>query len=97
MAGLLAWLMGYRLLHRFAGDVAAVRLTVLAIAAAALTTAAETLWHAIATGVDARRILAAHLDVADGPRPAWWVLAAALAAAAAGSCVESRLSGRCPA
>jgi sulfoxide reductase heme-binding subunit YedZ len=84
MFGLLAWLMGYRLLHGFARDITAARLTGLAIAAAALTAAAETLWHAIATGVDARRILAAHLEAAYGLRPAWWVLVAGLAAAAAG-------------
>jgi methionine sulfoxide reductase heme-binding subunit len=84
MFGLFAWLMGYRLIHRFTGDVTARRLIGLAIAAAVLTAAAETCWHAAATGVDARRILAAHLDLAYGLRPAWWVLAAGVAAAAAG-------------
>ena len=83
MCGLLIWLMGYRLIHRFTGDVTAARLVGLAVAAAALTATAETCWHAIATGVDARRILAAHLDIAYGLRPAWWVLGAGVAAAAA--------------
>jgi sulfoxide reductase heme-binding subunit YedZ len=84
MFGLLAWLMGYRLIQRFTGDVTAPRLMGLAVAAAVLTTTAETGWHAAATGVDPRRILAAHLDIAYGLRPAWWVLAAGVAAAAAG-------------
>jgi sulfoxide reductase heme-binding subunit YedZ len=82
MFGLFAWLMGYRLTHRFAGDVTPARLLGLAVAAAALTATAETCWHAAATGVDARRILAAHLDITHGLRPAWWVLAAGVAAAA---------------
>jgi methionine sulfoxide reductase heme-binding subunit len=84
MFGLFAWLMGYRLTHHVTGDVTAVRLMGLAVAAAVLTAAAETLWHAAATGVDARRILAAHFDIVYGLRPAWWVLAAGIAAAAAG-------------
>jgi methionine sulfoxide reductase heme-binding subunit len=81
MFGLLAWLIGYRLMHRFTGDVTATRLVGLAVAAAALTATAEACWHAVATGVDARRILAAHLDITYGLRPAWWVLAAGVAAA----------------
>jgi methionine sulfoxide reductase heme-binding subunit len=85
MFGLFAWLIGYRLIHRFTTDVTAARLVGLAVAAAVLTATAETCWHAAATGVDARRILAAHLDLAYGLRPAWWVLAAGVAAAAAGA------------
>jgi methionine sulfoxide reductase heme-binding subunit len=81
MFGLLAWLMGYRLIHRYARDVTPARLMSLAVTAAVLTATAETSWHAAATGVDARRILAAHLDIAYGLRPAWWVLAAGIAAA----------------
>jgi sulfoxide reductase heme-binding subunit YedZ len=84
MLGLLAWLVGYRLLHRLTGDVTAHALLGLAAACGALTAAAEVAWHAAATGVDPLRILAAHLDVAYGLRPAWWVLIAGLAAAAAG-------------
>jgi sulfoxide reductase heme-binding subunit YedZ len=84
MLGLLVWLMGYRLLHRTTGDVAPSPLLGLAMASAVLTAAAEITWHAVATGVDARRILAAHLDIAYGLRPAWWVLIAGLVAAAAG-------------
>jgi methionine sulfoxide reductase heme-binding subunit len=83
MFGLLAWLVGYRLIHRLTGDVSAGRLLGLAVAAGALTATAETSWHALATGVDPWRLLAAHLDFAYGLRPAWWVLIAGLAAAAA--------------
>src|SRR5260370_42313195 len=82
MFGLFAWLMGYRLIHRFIGEVTAARLMGLAVAAAALTATAETCWHAAATGVDARRPLAAHLHIAHRLRPTWWVLAAGAAAPA---------------
>jgi sulfoxide reductase heme-binding subunit YedZ len=81
MAGLLVWLAGYRLLHR-RGEVGARRLIGLAVVAAAFTALAETTWYAIATGVDPWLILRAHLTVAFGLRPAWWVLIAGLAAAA---------------
>jgi sulfoxide reductase heme-binding subunit YedZ len=85
MFGLLAWLIGYRLVHHHSRDLTPARLVGLAAAAAVLTAAAETAWHAAATGIDAWRILAAHLDMAYGLRPAWWVLSAGLAAAAAGA------------
>jgi methionine sulfoxide reductase heme-binding subunit len=85
LAGLLAWLAGYRLLRRH-GEVGPGRLVVLAVAAASLTAVAETAWHAMATGIDPWRILAAHLDVGFGLRPAWWVLIAGVAAAYARAC-----------
>ena len=84
MFGLLAWLMGYRLLHKRTGDVTPRALAGLAAASGVVTAVAEVAWHAAATGVDPLRILAANLDVAYGLRPAWWVLMAGLAAAAAG-------------
>jgi len=83
MFGLLAWLFGYRLIHNVVGAVTTGRLLGLAVATAALTAAVEAGWHAAATGVDPWRILAAHLEIAVGPRPAWWVLIAGLAAAVA--------------
>jgi sulfoxide reductase heme-binding subunit YedZ len=97
MFGLLVWLIGYRLIHRFTGDVTAARLMGLAVAAAAVTAAAETCWHAAATGVDARRILAAHLDIAYGLRPAWWVLAGGVAAAVPSLTLRSWERGVSPA
>jgi sulfoxide reductase heme-binding subunit YedZ len=84
MLGLLAWLMGYRLLHARTGDVTPLRLVGLAVVCGILTALMEVAWHAAATGVDPLRILAANLDVAYGLRPAGWVLIAGLAAAAAG-------------
>ena len=84
MFGLLAWLMGYRLLHKRTGDVTPRALLGLAAASSVVTAVAEVAWHAAATGVDPLRILAANLDIAYGLRPAWWVLIAGLAAAAAG-------------
>jgi sulfoxide reductase heme-binding subunit YedZ len=85
MFGLLAWLVGYRLIHRLSGDVSARALIGLAVATAALTAVAETSWHAAATGVDPWQVLAAHFDMSDEVRPAWWVLLAGLAAALAGA------------
>jgi sulfoxide reductase heme-binding subunit YedZ len=84
LAGLLVWLSGWRLLRR-RGEVGPAALVGLAVVSAALTAFAETAWHAAATGIDPWRILAAHLDVTFGLRPAWWVLIAGLAAAALGA------------
>jgi methionine sulfoxide reductase heme-binding subunit len=83
MLGLLAWLIGFRLIQRRAGSVTTGHLAALALATAALTAAAEISWHAAATGVDWRLVVAAHLDIAHGLRPAWWVLIAGAAAAMA--------------
>jgi methionine sulfoxide reductase heme-binding subunit len=83
MLGLLIWLVGYRAIQRLAGDVTPRALLGLAAASAAATAVAEAAWHAAATGVDPLRLLAAHFDLADGLRPAGWVLLAGLAAAAA--------------
>ena len=84
MIGLLAWLAGYRIIQRFAGDVSVSRHFALAFGAALLTALAETGWHAAATGIDPWKVLAANLDIVYGLRPAWWVLLAGLAAAVAG-------------
>ncbi len=72
-AGLLLWLLGWRLLP--AGRVRSSPLALLGLAgAAALATAAlEYAWYALATGVPPGRVLAANLDLAFGPRPAVWV------------------------
>jgi methionine sulfoxide reductase heme-binding subunit len=83
MLGLLTWLIGYRVIHRQAGDVTPRALLGLAAASAAGTALAEVTWHAAATGVDPLRLLAAHFDLTNGLRPAAWVLLAGLAAAAA--------------
>jgi methionine sulfoxide reductase heme-binding subunit len=88
MLGLLIWLIGYRAIHRLAGDVTPRALLGLAVASAAATAIAEAGWHAAETGVDPLRLLGAHFDVANGLRPAGWVLLAGLAAAAAATCLR---------
>jgi sulfoxide reductase heme-binding subunit YedZ len=82
MAGLFAWLMGYRVIAPEGGAPGVAALVALAVAAAAATAAVEFAWYALATGIDPWRVLAANLDVAFGFRPAVWVGIAALAAAA---------------
>ena len=83
MAGFLAWLLGYRLAHRVLGEAGLLAQVMLAVVAAAATAGGEAAWYGISTGVDARRVLAANLDVAYGLRPAAWVLVVGLAIAVA--------------
>src|SRR5262245_31133823 len=52
IAGFLAWLLGYRLLHRFAGEVKPWHLLPLAIACASLTAVGEAAWYGVGTGVN---------------------------------------------
>ncbi len=94
MLGFLAWLFGYRLLFRFAGEVTFARLVGLAVLCACLTAVAETTWHAVATGVNAWMIFLANFDFSYDIRPAWWVLAAGLAVAVAGSLWRQRAIAR---
>jgi sulfoxide reductase heme-binding subunit YedZ len=81
MAGLFAWLMGYRVVAPAGGAPGVLALVGLAVAAAGFTAAAEFAWYALATGIDPWRVLAANLDVAFGLRPALWVGGAGLGAA----------------
>ena len=83
MAGFLVWLLGYRLLHRFAGDVTPWHLLALAVASALFTAGGEAAWYSLGTGVDASRVLAVNFDPDMGLRPAAWVLLSGLAVAAA--------------
>jgi sulfoxide reductase heme-binding subunit YedZ len=83
MAGFLVWLLAYRLGHRFIGDMGPWRLAALAILSAVATALGEAAWYGLTTGIDARRVLAANLDVAFGLRPALWVLAVGVAIAVA--------------
>jgi sulfoxide reductase heme-binding subunit YedZ len=84
MLGFLAWLFGYRLLFKFAGEVTSVRLIGLAAVSAALTAVSETTWYAVRTGVDPWLVFSANFDFSYEIRPAWLVLASGLAVAAAG-------------
>lgn len=77
MAGLLTWLLGFRVLarRRTPGPAA---LGALALGAAVATAVIETAWYAVATGAMPLRVLAANLDVSYGLRPALWVLIVSL-------------------
>lgn len=81
-SGLFVWLMAYRLWRSRLGDPSVAGLLVLAVLAALLTAAGETIGIAIARHVPATVIVAAHFDFGIGIRPAWWVLAAGLAVTA---------------
>lgn len=81
MAGLLVWLLGYRVLYWYGGArLAASRpvLVALALGAGLLTALGEAAYFAAFTGVDGMRVLEADLSLAAGLRPAWIVLATAL-------------------
>lgn len=96
MAGLFIALMIYRLALRPRQTWGALRLAVVAVAAAALTALAEFAWYGLASGANPWRVLAANLHLTAGPRPAVIVLAAALALGAAAE-VYRRSGGRLPA
>lgn len=83
MAGFFVGLMGWRLMHAHGLPLDAPRLALAAVVFAVLTAAIEYAWFALATGVDPDRVLAANLQFSYSVRPAWWVLAAGLAAAVA--------------
>jgi sulfoxide reductase heme-binding subunit YedZ len=85
MAGFLVWLLALRVLFRRNGELTPRHLLLLTGAVASATAASEATIYMFTSGVDARRVLLAHFDVAMEVRPAWWVLAAGLAVAAAGS------------
>jgi methionine sulfoxide reductase heme-binding subunit len=87
MAGILAWLILYRLLARWVGVRGRVPLgwvAALGVAAALLTALGEAAYFAIGYGVDPLRVVAANWSLMTGIRPAIVVLALGLAVAAAG-------------
>lgn len=73
MAGLLLWLLGYRLLAPKGGAPGLGRLALLALGAALGTALVEAGWYAVATGVPPLPVLQANLDIDFGLRPALWV------------------------
>lgn len=81
MSGFFFWLMGYRLLARFGHKQGLVPLLTLAVAAPLATAFVEVAWYGLATGVPWQRVALANLDFSYTIRPAWWVMAAALAVA----------------
>ncbi len=81
MAGLLMWLLGYRILYWRGGTrLATSRSALLGLAGAAglLTAFGEASYFALFTGIDPVQVLAADLSLAGGLRPAWIVAAIAL-------------------
>ena len=79
MAGFLMWLLGYRIMQKRRRDVSLLRLTALAVIAAALTAPLETFWYHFRSNVPIDRIFFANFDFSYVIRPMWWVLAAGLA------------------
>lgn len=87
MAGIYAWLMGYRLLARFVavrGRVPIVWLGPLGIVAAILTGLGEAGYFWVVRGVDPLRVIPANWSLLTGVRPAAVVFGLALAVMAAG-------------
>ena len=82
-SGLFVWLMAYRLWRWRLGDPSPAGLVMLALAAAVLTAAGEVVGISIAFHAPPTVVAQAQFDFDAGIRPAWWVLAAGLAVAAA--------------
>ena len=85
-AGLVVWLMGYRLLARWRGEGALtpVWLTILSLGAAILTMLGDFFTIVVQAGAPISFLLPPYVDPAfqfDPVRPAWWVLAAGLVVA----------------
>ncbi|HEV2336721.1 MAG TPA: protein-methionine-sulfoxide reductase heme-binding subunit MsrQ [Stellaceae bacterium] len=88
MAGIYAWMMGYRMLARTAGVRGRLPLAwlgALGIAAAILTGLGEATYFWVAHGVDPLRVIAANFSLVTGVRPAAVVFGLALAVTAAGA------------
>jgi len=86
MAGIYAWLMGYRLLSRVAavrGRLPVAWIAALGLAAGLLTALGEAAYFRLALGVDPVRVLGVNLSLAAGLRPAVVVALLGLAVAAA--------------
>jgi methionine sulfoxide reductase heme-binding subunit len=78
VAGFVFWLLGYRLMHRYTGEVTYLRAILLTAVATTLTAVAEAGWYGATTGVAAWRVFSVNLDWTMAMRPAHWVLAAGL-------------------
>jgi sulfoxide reductase heme-binding subunit YedZ len=88
MAGLLAWLLGYRLLHRFLAvrqRLALHWVAALSIAAGALTALGEMIYFWLAYGAPWMRVLSANWSLDLGVRPAVAVLGLGLVVTLAGT------------
>lgn len=96
-AGLLTWLLGYRLLAwwRDTNELSALHLLGLAVVVSVLTFAGEAIGIGITFGVSPLRVLDSIFDVDAGIRPGWQVLAAGLAVVAL-DVVRARWNSRSP-
>lgn len=74
MAGLLAWLLFFRVTQKYFRDIRLPHLIGLVIASVLFTVAAEALWYGLLTGVNWQRVLQANLLFPDVVRPSWVVL-----------------------
>ena len=74
MAGLLFWLLAYRLVQKRLREVTVPALLALAFTSTLFTMLAEAAWYGVLTGISPLRILAANFDPTMDVRPAWWVL-----------------------
>jgi sulfoxide reductase heme-binding subunit YedZ len=84
MAGFFILLIFYRLAHWRGLSLASLPvLLAIAVLGGIATAAVEYSWYGLATGVPPGRVLAANLQFSFSIRPAWWVLAAGTAIAAA--------------
>lgn len=81
LAGILGWLLVWRLLARRSGGLSPLGLFVLSLFAAVTTALGEAGYYGLFTGIDPWRVLQANI-VQIGERPAWLVLGAGLAATA---------------
>ena len=91
MAGLLFWLLAYRLLTRLVGvrgRLPDLWVGGLSLAATLVTAVGEAIYFKLALGVDPMRVLQADLSLAAGIRPAAIVLAVGIAVAGAGAIRE---------
>jgi sulfoxide reductase heme-binding subunit YedZ len=82
-AGLFLWLVLYRVVAPDGGSPGFWALLAVGLGAGLATALGEAAWYALKTGVDARRVLEANLDVSFGLRPALWVLVVGLGLALA--------------
>ncbi len=100
-AGLLGWLLFYRLAAHYAGTRRAAKpmsLGLLSLASGILTALGEAVYFWLHNGIDPLRLLNAYLTLDTGVRPGWIVLAGGLAVTAAAivRAMVDRAGGRAP-
>lgn len=93
LAGLLIWLLAYRLLYAWRGTMPTPWLLVLSVGAAILTMGAEATFYGISSGgrIPVSAVLGANFSFESGIRPAWVILGLGLAVTLAGW-VRDRMS-----